>query len=82
MLNVRLTKEQEKELKEYCEQKNLPKSQVVKEALAAYIKTHRTIDGPYEVGKELFGQVGSGKKDRSTKYKQLLNSKLNEKHSH
>jgi hypothetical protein len=82
MLTVRLSASEEKVLNEYCKMEGLPKSQVVKEAIEFYLIQHRKNSKPYDVGADLFGQEGSGIKNKSTTYKKRLKEKLNEKHSH
>jgi len=82
MLTVRLSPAEEKVLNEYCEMEGLPKSQVVKDAIALYLVQHRKNSKPYEVGADLFGQEGSRVKNKSTTYKKRIKELLNEKHSH
>ena len=82
MLTVRLSKETEKKLTEYCLDEGVSKSTVVKEALVAYFSQKRGAQSPYEAGADLFGQEGSQTSDGSVTYKQRLKDKLNAKHSH
>jgi hypothetical protein len=82
MLTVRLSDENEKQLADYAKLHNLPKSQVVKEALAVYFAEKRETSDPFEIGEDLFGQEGSGRSDGSTSYKSRLNEKLREKYAH
>lgn len=82
MLNVRLSNEEEKQLADYTKLNNIPKSQVVREALAVYFAEKRDVTNPFEIGKDLFGQEGSGASDSSTTYKSRLKEKLSEKHTH
>ncbi len=82
MLTVRLTSSEEQELTQYCIKEGLPKSQVVKEALALYLKKNRNEISPYEAGEDLFGTEASGLTDRSTTYKKRIKDILNEKHAH
>ncbi len=82
MLNIRLSKEAEKELVQYCEDEGLTKSAVVKEALALYLAQKRKETSAYEAGKDLFGQEGSGRSDHSVSYKHKLKDKLRGKHAH
>ena len=55
MLTVRLPAQAEQELSNFCEQRQLTKSQVVKEALALYLQQHTVPSSPYELGADLFG---------------------------
>ncbi len=82
MLTVRLTPSEEKALNQYCELEGLSKSEVVKEAIELYLVQHRKNSKPFDVGADLFGQEGSGIKDKSTTYKKRIKELLNEKHSH
>lgn len=82
MLNVRLSPSEERALNDYCQRAGLPKSQVVKEALTIYLAQEKKAKTPYEAGKDLFGQEGSGIKDKSTTFKKRLKEILNEKHTH
>ncbi|GAA5036046.1 transcriptional regulator [Marivirga lumbricoides] len=82
MLTVRLTSSEEQELNRYCQKEGLPKSQVVKEALALYLKKNQNAISPYEAGEDLFGIEGSGIKDKSITYKKRLKQILNEKHAY
>lgn len=82
MLNVRLNEELEKKLKQYSIDEGLPKSQIVKEALAQYFTSRERGSNPFALGKDLFGLEGSGNKDASTSYKRDLKKKLREKHTH
>ena len=82
MLTIRLTKDTEKQLTQYCEDEGLTKSAVVKEALALYLSQKRKGKSAYEAGMDLFGQEGSGFSDLSVSYKQKLKDNLNAKHPH
>ncbi|MEM6830098.1 MAG: CopG family transcriptional regulator [Bacteroidota bacterium] len=82
MLNVRLSKDQEKKLNDYCYLKDVSKSQVVKEALAMYLSSNHSTKSPYELGHDLFGKEKSGESIKSVTYKESLKKKLNEKYPH
>ncbi|MEM7552093.1 MAG: CopG family transcriptional regulator [Bacteroidota bacterium] len=82
MLNVRLTKDTEKQLNEYCQDEGVTKSMVVKEALVAYLSQKKVSKSPYEAGEDLFGQEGSGVTNHSATYKQKLKDKIRGKHTH
>lgn len=82
MLTVRLTSSEEQALSQYCLKEGLPKSQVVKEALALYLKKNQNEISPYQAGEDLFGTEQSGITDKSTTYKKRIKQKLNEKHTH
>lgn len=82
MLNVRLDKDTERTLKEYSEQNNMSKTDVVKAALAMYFTQEIMDKLPYNLGADLFGVDASGQSDRSSTYKSKLRKKLHAKHSH
>lgn len=82
MLNVRLDQELDKKLKQYSMEEDLPKSTIVKEALAMYFSSKENSRKPYSLGADLFGLEGSGNAEASTSYKKKIKEKLNEKHAH
>jgi predicted DNA-binding protein len=55
----------------------MTKSDIIKEALEKYIIDYEKKLSPYEVGKDLFDEVGSGQKNLSKTYKQNLKGKIN-----
>lgn len=69
MLTVRLSKEMELQISKLTEKKNITKSELVKEALQMYIAKNEKDDSPYTLGKELFGNFGSGNGNLSIGYK-------------
>jgi hypothetical protein len=82
MLTVRLPDNLEHLLNVVSQTEKKTKTQIVKEALQAYIvdlqsKKKQT---PYELGKDLFGTCGSGDGSLSTTYKEKLTTRLNEKY--
>ena len=85
MISVRLDKSLEKQLEQTAKEKEVSKSQVIKESLTHYfnmLKQEQKQKTPYELGAELFGKYSSGKKDLSTSYKQKLKEKIRAKNSH
>ena len=82
MLSVRLNKDIEKALDRYSTSKRISKSAVVKKALELFFKKEKSTQTPYELGADLFGKTGSGKKDLSTTYKKQVKQKLRAKHSY
>ena len=82
MSSIRLPPQLEKRLKRMAETTRTSKSMIIRDALSRYLDA---IDGtvtPFDLGKDLFGQVGSGMKDLSTNYKRILKEKLGAKHAH
>lgn len=82
MLNVKLSSETEQALSEYCQQKQLSEAQVVGEAVAMFLADKPDPTTPYQLGTDLFGQVGSGCSDASQTYKDHVKKIINEKHAH
>lgn len=85
MLSVRLDHYIENQLNFVAQQKRLPKSKIIKEALLNYfdmLKCESKQKTPYELGSEFFGKFESGKGNLSTTYKQKLSDKLHAKNAH
>jgi len=85
MLTVRLDHCIENQLNFVAQQKHVPKSKIIKEALLHYfdmLKREKKEKTAYELGSELFGRYESGKGDLSTTYKQKLSDKLHAKNAH
>ena len=85
MLSVRLEDAIENQLNFIAQQKHLPKSKIIKEALLHYfeiLKHESKQKTAYELGSELFGKFESGKGNLSTTYKQKLSDKLHAKNAH
>ena len=82
MLNVRLDKETEEELKQYAQEHDMSKTMIVKEALAMYFTKKESDQNPYILGKDLFGVASSGHEDLSKSYKSKLKDKLHAKYTH
>ncbi|MDD3325138.1 MAG: hypothetical protein PHN38_08495 [Sulfurospirillaceae bacterium] len=85
MLSVRLDHSIENQLNFLSQEKHIPKSKIIKEALIYYfeaLKKESKQKTPYELGSELFGKYASDKDDLSTTYKQKLKDKINAKNTH
>mgnify|MGYP003593421363 CR=1 FL=1 len=82
MLSIRLSSETESKLEQISKIEKMPKSEIIKSALDLYFQKYNEITSPYELGKDLFGKAGSGKKNMSKDYKAILKDKLRAKHSH
>lgn len=82
MLTVRLSEEMEKKISNLMKEKNMSKSEIVKEALALYIANIENQKNSYETGKDFFGKYGSGSSDNSVTYKIRVKEKIREKNSH
>lgn len=71
----------EEQLEQYSNLKALSKTSIVKEALAEYFNRKESAIRPFDLGNDLFGTHGSGRKDTSVNYKSKIKRKLNEKYS-
>lgn len=82
-LSIRLSPNLEAELAALCRLYGQTKSEIIKESLKGYIEAKkRPLHAAYELGKELFDQVGSGHGTLSIHRKRLLKEKLREKGAH
>ncbi|MCH8556942.1 MAG: ribbon-helix-helix domain-containing protein [Balneolia bacterium] len=79
MTSVRLNKDQEKKLDDLARAKDVPRSQIIKEALELYISREEAAANPYRTGMEFFGTYGSGDSDRSITYKERIRNKIGRK---
>jgi len=76
-LTVKLDRELEKALALRSDERGVPKSVVVKQALAEYLAKEPA--SAFDAGKDLFGRHGSGEKDLSVRrrgrYAELVDAK-------
>jgi len=79
MTTVRLPAELEKKLDATSKADKRSKSDVIKEALERYFDREEPEKDSYELGKEFFGQCGSGDGTLSTTYKARIKEKLDAK---
>jgi len=85
MISVRLDEKIENQLDLISNQKHIPKSKVIKDALVYYfdmLKKESEHKSAYELGSEFFGKYSSGRDDLSTTYKQKIKEKINAKNNH
>ncbi|MCG8477983.1 MAG: ribbon-helix-helix domain-containing protein [Spirochaetales bacterium] len=82
MLTVRLTPDMESEIDRLASAEKKTKSDIVKEVLMEYIRTHADAGSAYELGADLFGIASSGDGNRSSRYRTVLKEKLRAKHAH
>ncbi len=82
MVAVRLEDQIENRLDYFAKRQSMTKSAVIKEALMQYFDSLEQQKSPYELGKKLFGQVGSGDGTLSKTYKSKLKDKIRAKNSH
>jgi predicted DNA-binding protein len=69
----------EKKLTTLSRTKKKSKSDLIKEALEQFFHMEGNEKDSYELGREYFGQYGSGEENLSREYKRLLKGKINAK---
>ena len=79
MTTVRLPDDIEKRLATLSRTNKKTKSELIKEALEQFFYQQGNEKDSFELGKEYFGQYGSGKGDLSVEYKKLIKEKINAK---
>lgn len=82
MLSVRLPGELEKKVKQLATAEGRTKTEIIRTALEAYVKAKDQAASAYDLGKNLFGRYGSGRRDLSINYKSRVKERIREKHSH
>ncbi|MGI5172835.1 CopG family transcriptional regulator [Treponema sp. OMZ 840] len=80
MTTVRLPIEYKQKLEVLSVLKKKSKSELIKEALDIFFDTEESEMNSYELGKDYFGQYGSGRSDLSTTYKHELKEKFHAKY--
>jgi hypothetical protein len=81
MISLRLTSDLEDKLNQISKNENISKSEIIKRALILFFTEYHKKHSPYELGKDLFGQYGSGHGNLSKTYKKIIKDKLSEKYS-
>jgi metal-responsive CopG/Arc/MetJ family transcriptional regulator len=79
MRSIRLNKELEEELARLASQKEVSRSEIIKEAIQQYITTESQLNNPYELGEKYFGQYSSTETDMSVTYKSRIRDKIRNK---
>mgnify|MGYP001195833173 CR=1 FL=1 len=77
---VRLSPELAQKLQNLSLLQHKSKSELIKEALEMFFKTQVSEKDSYELGKDVFGKMGSGSGDLSVSYKKRLKEKLHASH--
>lgn len=80
-ISLRLDRELEHELSRYAKLEGKSKSEFVRSLISGFVMKKSDRITAWELGKDVFGRVGSGKSDLSTNRKSLLKAKLNAKHN-
>ena len=79
MISLRIPAELEKKLNSIARAEGKSRSEIIKESISEYITKHAEIITPFELGKDLFGTVSSGKMNLSKNRKKYLKQKLESK---
>lgn len=79
-VTIRLPVPLEKELTRAASRKRVSKSQLIRDCLEAFLNTDQDVPLAWELGKDLFGKVGSGQSNLSRNRKQIVREKLNARH--
>jgi len=82
MITIRLSFELERKLNQIAKEENKTKTDIVKKALQNYFSEYFNKRSASELGKDLFGKYGSGKRNLSRDYKKILKEKISEKHTY
>lgn len=78
MLTLRLSSDIEEKLNNIAELLGIPKSEIVRKSLKAYLKDLEK-NSAWNSGKEFFGKYSSGQADLSENRKSILKQKLQDK---
>ena len=78
-ISLRLDSELENELSKYAKLLGSSKSELIRTLIQDFINKKKNKKSPWELGKDFFGQVGSGREDLSVNRKAILKEKLNAK---
>ena len=76
VISIRIDKELEGELERVARMQGLSKSGLIRRCLAEYLVRRTNRPTPWELGKDRFGKVGSGRSDLSTNRKKILREML------
>lgn len=82
MFSIRLSRNIEEKLDRISAEENVPKSEIVREALEIYITELEKKKCPYKLGEDLFGRYGSNINTASAEYKERVRDKIREKNSY
>ena len=80
MISLRLPKTLETKLNQVSKKEDRTKSDIIKELLEDYLLSYNSPKNAYEMGKEYFGKVKSGRSDGSVNYKKVIKDKIMQKH--
>lgn len=80
MISLRLPKELESRLNQVSKKEDRTKSDIIKSLLEEYLVQYESPKNAYELGREYFGKIQSGRADGSTNYKSIIRNRITEKH--
>jgi hypothetical protein len=75
-INVRLEKELERALVALAHREGVTKSDLLRQCLREFLARRLRSGTPWELGKDLFGKVGSGRSDLSRRRKAIVGEKI------
>jgi len=78
-ISLRLDNDLENELSKYAKLLGSSKSELIRTLIKDFINKKKKKKSSWQLGKDLFGQVGSGREDLSINRKAILKEKLNAK---
>ena len=82
-ISLRLDKGLEHELSRWARFGGTSKSDVIRSLISDFVKKKSTRRSAWEIGRDVFGKVGSGKGNLSVDRRAILKEKLNaKKHRH
>ena len=76
-ISLRLESRLERELNKHAKIMGISKSELVRNLIAEFVARESTKPSPWELGKNVFGRVGSGCGMLSVNRKSILRKKLN-----
>ena len=79
-ISLRIDKALERKLNAAAKARGIPKSELVRECIREQLTNGKPKPTAYELGKDLFGQVGSGRSDLSERHSELVGEYLDAKH--
>ena len=80
-ITVRLDKGLENLVASAAQREGLTKSDLIRQCLEQYFNKYALSRTPWEIGKDLFGRVGSGRSDLSRQRRRILSEKVHAKKS-
>ena len=78
-ISLRLDRGLERQLARFAQSEGTSKSDLVRSLISDFVKRKSSRLTAWELGRDKFGRVGSGRGDLSTNRKALLREKLNAK---